>query len=76
MFGIGTNELLIIGGVIVLLFGGSKLSQLGKGLGEGIREFRTSMEGTDKNEEKTVPAPVAPVPTAAREESHHANASI
>lgn len=52
MLGIGTNELLIIGGVIVLLFGGSKLSQLGKGLGEGIREFRTSMEGPKEAVEK------------------------
>ncbi len=52
MMGLGTNELLIIGGIVVLLFGGAKLSQLGKGLGEGIREFKTSMQG----DEKTVPA--------------------
>lgn len=45
MMGLGTNELLIIGGIIVVLFGGSKPSQLGKGLGEGIREFRSSLEG-------------------------------
>lgn len=50
MMGLGTNELLIIGAIIMVLFGGSKLSQLGRGLGEGIREFRSSMEGTNKNE--------------------------
>jgi sec-independent protein translocase protein TatA len=61
MMGLGTNELLIIGGIVVLLFGGAKLSQLGKGLGEGIREFKTSMQG----DEKTVPA----VPVTTRSSS-------
>lgn len=56
MMGLGTNELLIIGVIIMVLFGGSKLSQLGKGLGEGIREFRSSMEGAATKEEKNSPA--------------------
>lgn len=56
MMGLGSQELLIIGVIIMVLFGGSKLSQLGKGLGEGIREFRTSMDGTTAKEEKTAPA--------------------
>lgn len=43
MFGMGTQEILILGGIVVLLFGGAKVAQLGKGLGEGIREFRASM---------------------------------
>lgn len=50
MMGLGTQELLIIGAIVMVLFGGSKFSQLGKGLGEGIREFRSSMEGTGKAE--------------------------
>lgn len=50
---IGTNEILIIAVVVVILFGGTKLAQLGKGLGEGIREFRTSMNGTKQVEEPT-----------------------
>ncbi|WP_261663456.1 twin-arginine translocase TatA/TatE family subunit [Deinococcus sp. Marseille-Q6407] len=37
---IGPLELLIIAAVILVLFGASKLPQLGKGLGRGIREFR------------------------------------
>jgi len=44
---IGTNEILICAGVVVLLFGGAKLSQLGKGLGEGIREFKASLAPTN-----------------------------
>lgn len=41
MLGLGGHEILIIIGVMVLLFGGiSRLPQLGKNLGLGIREFR------------------------------------
>jgi len=40
MFGLGLGELLVILLVLVLLFGASKLPQLGSGLGEGIRSFR------------------------------------
>lgn len=37
---IGLPELLVIAGVAVLLFGGKKIGQFGKGLGEAIREFK------------------------------------
>jgi sec-independent protein translocase protein TatA len=40
-------ELLIIGFVVVLLFGGSKLPQLGAGLGQGIRSFKKAISGED-----------------------------
>jgi sec-independent protein translocase protein TatA len=40
MFGLGIGELVVILLVLVLLFGASKLPQLGSGLGEGIRSFR------------------------------------
>jgi sec-independent protein translocase protein TatA len=40
MFGLGLGELLVILLVLVLLFGASKLPQLGSGLGEGIKTFR------------------------------------
>ena len=39
--------------IALLLFGPSKLSSLGKGLGEGIRNFKTAMnEGQEKKDEK------------------------
>ena len=41
----GATELLIIFGIVLLIFGGSRLGRLGKGLGEGIRNFRSSMKG-------------------------------
>jgi sec-independent protein translocase protein TatA len=40
---IGTTEIWIIAGVVILLFGGAKMAQFGKGLGESIREFRKAM---------------------------------
>ncbi len=44
MFGpIGVTELLIILVIIVILFGVNKLPRLGKGLGEGIRNFKDSV---------------------------------
>lgn len=40
MFGLGTAELLVIGGIIVLIFGAKRLPEIGKGLGSAIKEFR------------------------------------
>jgi sec-independent protein translocase protein TatA len=45
---IGMPELLIILAVAVLLFGGKKIPELAKGLGEGIRNFKTSLKGDEK----------------------------
>lgn len=41
---IGMPELLVILLVAVLLFGGNKIPELAKGLGEGIRNFKNSMK--------------------------------
>ncbi len=43
MFGFGFTELLLLLVVVLVLFGGSKLPQLGKGLGESIRSFRKAL---------------------------------
>ncbi len=40
---IGTTELLLIGALVLLLFGGKKLPEMMRGLGRGVREFK---EGT------------------------------
>lgn len=37
---LGIPELLVILAVVIVLFGGKKLPELGKGLGEGIKNFR------------------------------------
>jgi sec-independent protein translocase protein TatA len=45
---LGVPELLIILAIVVLLFGYSRLPQLGKGLGESIRHFRHGLRGDDE----------------------------
>lgn len=47
---IGLPELLVILGVAVLLFGGKKIPEVAKGLGEGIRNFKNALKA--ENEEK------------------------
>ena len=49
---------LIVLAVILLLFGGRKIPELAKGLGEGIRNFKEGMSGASH----TPPPPVAPPP--------------
>lgn len=43
LFGLGTSELIVIGLVILLLFGGAKLPSLMRGMGRGVREFKEGM---------------------------------
>lgn len=54
---IGTTELLLIGAIALLLFGGKKLPEMMKGLGQGVRELKkgvndinTSIEEDTKKE--------------------------
>ena len=48
---IGPTELLIIFGIVLVLFGSTKLPGLGKGLGEGIRNFKKGLKaGEDQSE--------------------------
>ena len=48
---IGTTELLLIGGIALLLFGGKKLPEMMRGLGQGVREFKKGAS-EDKDEGK------------------------
>ena len=50
---LGMTELLIILAIVVLIFGVNKIPQLGKGLGEGIRNFKSSLrEGQQEPQDK------------------------
>ena len=48
LFGIGAQEMIFIVIVLLLLFGGSKLPQLMRGAGKGIREFKDAVDGKIK----------------------------
>ena len=48
MFGIGTTELLILGGIILLLFG-TRLPKVMRSLGEGIVEFKRGVQGIEED---------------------------
>ena len=53
---IGTTELLLVGGIALLLFGGKKLPEMMRGLGQGVQSFKQGMkepplEDTEHTEE-------------------------
>lgn len=61
MFGsLGAPELLIIGAVIILIFGVGKISGLGKELGTSIKEFRRAVKDEDAEQAKNAQQISAP----------------
>ncbi len=48
--GLGTTELIVILVVVLLLFGGRKIPEFMKGLGKGIREFKSESKGENNSE--------------------------
>jgi len=68
MFGLGAPELIVILIILLVLFGGSKLPGLAKGLGQSIKEFKKAskeIEAADKDDEPKKPAEPAAATTAA-----------
>jgi len=53
---LGATEILIILAIVVLLFGGRKIADLGKGLGEGIRNFKKGIGEPEKTAGELPPA--------------------
>ena len=52
MFGLGIQELLIILVIALVLFGPTKLPQIGSGLGKAIRDFKKGLGGEDSESPK------------------------
>jgi len=50
---LGLGELLVILLILVVLFGAAKIPQLGRGLGEGIRNFKKGLRGDDDASDDT-----------------------
>ncbi|WP_256010834.1 twin-arginine translocase TatA/TatE family subunit [Desertivirga xinjiangensis] len=53
---IGTPEMLLIVGAILLLFGGKKMPELARGLGKGIREFKDASDGVKREIHRNINA--------------------
>jgi sec-independent protein translocase protein TatA len=54
---IGMPELLIILVIVILIFGVNKIPQLGKGLGEGIKNFKSALKAGQEEGDKTEKKP-------------------
>ena len=48
MFGLGASELLVILAIVVVIFGGRRLPELGSGFGKAIKNFKAGMSGEDE----------------------------
>jgi sec-independent protein translocase protein TatA len=55
MFGLGTPELVLLILLVLLLFGGAKIPQMMRGLGEGMREFKKSTRDDDDTTTTSTP---------------------
>jgi sec-independent protein translocase protein TatA len=52
MFGLGLSEMLLILLILILIFGASRLPELGRGVGEGIRNFKRSLRDEPDDDDK------------------------
>lgn len=52
MGNIGPGELLIIALIALLLFGAGRIADIGKGLGQGIKNFKKGLKESDESDEK------------------------
>jgi len=52
MFGLGTTEIIILAGVLVLLFGSKKIADLARGVAEAVKILRGSFSDEDKIDKK------------------------
>ena len=50
MFGLGMQELMIIMVIVIVLFGATRLPQLGSGIGKAISNFKQGINEVDKTE--------------------------
>lgn len=72
MFGtIGAPELIIIGLLVLLLFGAGRVAGLGKNLGVSIREFRKAMRDDDGDSPGVAAPPALPPASAPQHDGAH-----
>ncbi len=57
MFNLGMPELIVVGAIMLMVFGGKRLPELGKSLGKGIRDFKKALDGEDESQKIDSPKP-------------------
>ncbi len=57
---VGPMELAVVALIIVIIFGAKKLPELGKSMGEGIKNFKKSISSKDKDEDNPTDEPHPP----------------
>ena len=50
LIGLGWPEMLVVILIVVILFGARRIPEVAKGLGEGIRSFKTGLQGDERRE--------------------------
>jgi sec-independent protein translocase protein TatA len=68
-FGISIWELMILLVVLLLVFGASRLPEMGRSLGKGMREFKDAVTGAEDSMTPTTPSPPPELPAAHSEPS-------
>jgi len=64
MFGLGTPEIILILAVVLVLFGGRKIPELMRGLGQGVREFNAAKSNIKTEIEENMKEKPTQVPPA------------
>lgn len=57
--GIGFQEILVILLIVLLFYGGKKIPEMMRGLGQGVKAFKEGMEGTPASSKEEKPSPAA-----------------
>ena len=70
---IGTTEIIVIGGVALLLFGGKKLPELMHGLGKGVKEFKEGMHEVKEEITGDTESPESQEPESKKEQFDSSN---
>lgn len=55
LIGLGVTEIVLIIAVVLLLFGGKKIPELMRGMGKGIKEFKSAQSGEENSPNSTNP---------------------
>ena len=71
LFGLGAPELIVILIILLVLFGGSKLPSLAKGLGQSVKEFKKASKEADEATDDTPKAAEPKKTEAVKTQSSH-----